>query len=134
MDGRYDAVVVGGGHNGLVAAAYLARATGSSRPSSRPRWPSTGSSGPGPGPTSRAPPTSWPTTRSVRPLLDGVRGAPPADLDAVAAAMVRLSVLAADLGPALDALDVNPLVAGPAGCVAVDALVVPARPGAGAGR
>ncbi|MCB5169999.1 NAD(P)/FAD-dependent oxidoreductase [Streptomyces bambusae] len=25
-DGRYDAVIVGGGHNGLVAAAYLARA------------------------------------------------------------------------------------------------------------
>jgi hypothetical protein len=71
---------------------------------------------------------------AVRPLLDGVRGAPPADLDAVATAVVRLSVLAADLGPALDALDVNPLVAGPAGCVAVDALVVPARPGAGAGR
>ncbi|HEY2924668.1 MAG TPA: NAD(P)-binding protein, partial [Candidatus Eisenbacteria bacterium] len=23
---RYDAIVVGGGHNGLVAAAYLARA------------------------------------------------------------------------------------------------------------
>ena len=23
--GRYDAIVVGGGHNGLVAAAYLAR-------------------------------------------------------------------------------------------------------------
>ena len=25
MAGRYDAIVVGGGHNGLVAAAYLAR-------------------------------------------------------------------------------------------------------------
>src|SRR5690349_24733044 len=25
-DGRYDAIVIGGGHNGLVAAAYLARA------------------------------------------------------------------------------------------------------------
>jgi phytoene dehydrogenase-like protein len=26
MSARYDAIVVGGGHNGLVAAAYLARA------------------------------------------------------------------------------------------------------------
>ena len=25
---RYDAVIIGGGHNGLVAAAYLAAATG----------------------------------------------------------------------------------------------------------
>ena len=25
-DGRYDVVVIGGGHNGLVAAAYLAKA------------------------------------------------------------------------------------------------------------
>jgi hypothetical protein len=63
---------------------------------------------------------------AVRPLLDGVRGAPPADLDAVARAVVDLSVLAVDLGDRLAALDVNPLVAGPDGCVAVDALVVPA--------
>jgi acetate---CoA ligase (ADP-forming) len=63
---------------------------------------------------------------AIRPLLDGVRGAPPADLDAVADAVVRLSALAIDLGPALAALDVNPLIAGPDGCVAVDALVVPA--------
>jgi acetate---CoA ligase (ADP-forming) len=63
---------------------------------------------------------------AVRPLLDGVRGGgPPADLDAVAQAVVDLSVLAVDLGDRLAALDVNPLVAGPDGCVAVDALVVP---------
>jgi acetate---CoA ligase (ADP-forming) len=64
---------------------------------------------------------------AVRPLLDGVRGAPPADLDAVARAVVDLSVLALDLGDRLAALDVNPLVAGPDGCVAVDALVIPGR-------
>jgi hypothetical protein len=61
---------------------------------------------------------------AIRPLLDGVRGAPPADLDAVADAVANLSVLAIDLGDRLAAVDVNPLVAGPAGCVAVDALVV----------
>jgi len=61
---------------------------------------------------------------AVRPLLDGVRGGPPVDLDAVARAVVDLSVLAVDLGDRLAALDVNPLVAGPDGCVAVDALVV----------
>jgi acetate---CoA ligase (ADP-forming) len=61
---------------------------------------------------------------AARPLLDGVRGAPPADLDAVADAVVNLSTLALDLGDRLAALDVNPVVAGPDGCVAVDALVV----------
>jgi acetate---CoA ligase (ADP-forming) len=61
---------------------------------------------------------------AVRPLLDGVRGAPPADLDAVAEAVANLSTLAVDLGDRLAALDVNPMVAGPDGCLAVDALVV----------
>ena len=61
---------------------------------------------------------------AVRPLLDGVRGAPPADLDSVAGAIVGLSDLALELAPSLVALDVNPLVAGPGGCVAVDALVI----------
>ena len=60
----------------------------------------------------------------VRPLLDGVRGAPASDVDAVAHAVSRLSVLAADLGDHLEALDVNPIIAGPDGCVAVDALVI----------
>jgi succinyl-CoA synthetase beta subunit len=63
----------------------------------------------------------------ARPLLDGIRGAPPADVGSAARAIARLSVLAADLGDLLDALDVNPVIVTPEGCVAVDALVVPRR-------
>jgi hypothetical protein len=63
---------------------------------------------------------------AVRPLLSGLRGRPPADLAAVADAIVRLSVLAETLGDRLAALDANPVICGPNGCVAVDALVVPA--------
>lgn len=62
---------------------------------------------------------------AVRPLLDGVRGAPPADAESVVQALVRLSALALDLGEHIAALDVNPLMVGPDGCVAVDALVIP---------
>jgi acyl-CoA synthetase (NDP forming) len=62
----------------------------------------------------------------MRPLLDGVRGAPAADIDGLARAVARLSVLAADLGDLLAELDVNPMIVSPDGCVAVDALVVPA--------
>ena len=62
----------------------------------------------------------------MRPLLDGVRGAPAADIDRLAHAVSRLSVLAADLGDRLAELDVNPMIVSPDGCVAVDALVVPA--------
>ena len=61
----------------------------------------------------------------ARPLLNGVRGAPPADVASLARALSRLSVLARDLGDLIDALDVNPLIVGPNGCVAVDALVEP---------
>jgi len=61
----------------------------------------------------------------MRPLLDGVRGAPPSDVRALVQAVSRLSVLAADLGDLLDALDVNPVIASPEGAVAVDALVMP---------
>lgn len=60
-----------------------------------------------------------------RPLLDGVRGAPAADVSALARAASRLSLLARDLGDLIEALDVNPIIAGPQGCVAVDALVEP---------
>jgi acetate---CoA ligase (ADP-forming) len=59
----------------------------------------------------------------VRPLLDGVRGAPPADVNSLARALSRLSLLAGDLGDLIGALDVNPVIVGSRGCVAVDALV-----------
>ena len=61
----------------------------------------------------------------IRLLLDGVRGQPAADVDALARAIVALSWLAHDLGAHLDALDANPVICGPNGCVAVDALIIP---------
>ena len=60
-------------------------------------------------------------------LLAGVRGAPPADTAAVIRAITGLSALAIELGDELAALDVNPLICGPAGAVAVDALAVRRR-------
>ena len=43
-------------------------------------------------------------------------------------AIVGVGRLAVELGDCLAALDVNPLIAGPEGCVAVDALVVARSP------
>jgi acyl-CoA synthetase (NDP forming) len=63
---------------------------------------------------------------AIRPLLDGARGAPPSDVDALARAVSRLSVLAVELGDLIAELDVNPMIVSSSGCVAVDALVVPA--------
>ncbi len=64
---------------------------------------------------------------SIRPVLDGVRGAPAVDLDALADALARFSVLATEIGGAIAEMDVNPVIAGPQRCVAVDALVVGRR-------
>jgi succinyl-CoA synthetase beta subunit len=57
--------------------------------------------------------------------LRGFRGRPPADLEALADALVRLSQLAVDLGDLIAALDINPLIVLPRGqgVQAVDALV-----------
>jgi acetate---CoA ligase (ADP-forming) len=60
----------------------------------------------------------------VRALLAGARGAAPSDMDAVVASVTGLSAAAMELGDALEALDVNPLICGPAGAVAVDALAI----------
>ncbi len=47
-------------------------------------------------------------------LLAGFRGRPPADLGAIAAAITAVSAIACELGGELAALDVNPLICGPA--------------------
>ncbi len=61
----------------------------------------------------------------VSMLLAGMRGAPPCDLEAVTRAIVGLSDLALELGDQLEALDINPLICGPASAIAVDALLIP---------
>jgi hypothetical protein len=45
--------------------------------------------------------------------------------EAVVSAIVAFSQLAFDLSPYIAEIDVNPLLAGPCGVVAVDALIVP---------
>ena len=57
------------------------------------------------------------------PLLDGYRGRPKADLDALCDALVRLSWLIADLDGRLEDIEVNPLFVreGGNGVLAIDA-------------
>ena len=66
-------------------------------------------------------------------VLAGARGQPPADLGAIADAITNLSRLACDLGDTLDALDINPLICGPSGAQAADALLIP-RPAPAPGK
>jgi acetate---CoA ligase (ADP-forming) len=60
-------------------------------------------------------------------LVRGFRGAPPADRDALADLLHRLSQLGQDL-PAIAELDLNPVLARPDGCIAVDARIRVGRP------
>lgn len=80
-----------------------------------------------------APVDAWRAQRLVdglrlRPLLGEFRGRGALDLEGLVRAVVRVAALARDLAARLTAVDVNPLVVGSGGCVAVDALVVPATP------
>ena len=65
----------------------------------------------------------------VSRLLDGYRGSAPADVEALADAVVALGQVAVELGEHLDGLDLNPVMVGPAdsdqGALVVDALVLP---------
>ena len=67
-------------------------------------------------------------------LLKGFRGKPPADVDALADALVRVSHLAVHLEGQLSELDINPLMVLPdaLGVKALDALVVLREPGGSA--
>jgi len=60
-------------------------------------------------------------------ILEGFRGQPPRDVEAIAECIERLSQLAMDLEDVLE-LDVNPLLAFEKGCKAVDARVIIALP------
>ncbi|MFF3340728.1 acetate--CoA ligase family protein [Streptomyces flavidovirens] len=59
-------------------------------------------------------------------LLEGVRGAPPADVDALVEVVLRVQRMALELGDDLSELDINPLMVLPRGqgAVALDALAV----------
>lgn len=60
------------------------------------------------------------------PLLDGARGRPPADVEALAAALAQLSSFAHANADSMETIDVNPFLVRPRGQggVAVDALIV----------
>jgi acetate---CoA ligase (ADP-forming) len=61
-------------------------------------------------------------TGKVARLLGGFRGAPAADTAAVTELLARIGQLVDDV-PELVELDLNPVIAGPDGCVAVDARI-----------
>ena len=63
--------------------------------------------------------------RAIRgaPLLLGARGRKPVDIGALAAMLARLSVFAAQAGPRLLSVDLNPVLALPEGAYALDAMI-----------
>lgn len=57
-------------------------------------------------------------------VLKGARGKSPANIDALAESLARFSVLGAALAGEVAEIDINPLIAGPKGAIAVDGLVI----------
>ena len=70
--------------------------------------------------------------RSIRAaaVLTGIRNRPPADIPALARMLSRLSVFAHRAGDTLESIDLNPVLAVPAGqgAFALDALVQTRNP------
>ncbi|KGI66596.1 acetate--CoA ligase family protein [Mycolicibacterium rufum] len=60
----------------------------------------------------------------IRPLLDGWRGGPPADVDALLDVVVAVGQMAVDLADRYTAVEANPVIVSPTGAVAVDVLTV----------
>ncbi|WP_323010215.1 acetate--CoA ligase family protein [Paracoccus sp. (in: a-proteobacteria)] len=58
------------------------------------------------------------------PLLTGARGRPPADLDALCTLISRFSAFAAGAAGRVAEIEINPVLAGPEGAVAVDCLAL----------
>ena len=69
-------------------------------------------------------------------IFQGYRRTPPLDIDALAEAISRLSLLIAHHAERIREIDINPFFVGPAGSggVAADALVILNAPGAGVTR
>jgi hypothetical protein len=61
----------------------------------------------------------------LRPLLDGVRGAPPAAIDNFCDMAARFSALVYALRDVIAEIDVNPVIVTPKAAIAVDALLLP---------
>ena len=63
---------------------------------------------------------------TLAPLLHGYRGRPASDIDAAVDVAVRLTGMLdeiPDSGPAIDEIEINPLMLGQAGAIAVDAVI-----------
>jgi acyl-CoA synthetase (NDP forming) len=67
----------------------------------------------------------------VADLLEGVRGRPPADMEALVSAMVCLSQLIAAFGEEIAEIDINPVIVAAHGCTAVDAVMRGVEAGTG---
>ncbi len=63
----------------------------------------------------------------LRPLLDGVRGAPAMDVRGFCRVAAAFSRLAVALGDVVQEMDINPVRVRQDGCQAVDALIIPRR-------
>ncbi len=68
-------------------------------------------------------------TLRVFRLLQGVRGQPPVDLNALAKSVASFSRIIASLGDTCGEIDINPLVCTEGGPVALDCLIVPRQSG-----